>query len=51
MELFYSGRRLCTLWLAVCLFFFFFLFFSFYYCSLYICLMSRSAMVGGDLIR
>lgn len=23
----------------------------FYYCNLYICLMSRSAMVGGDLIR
>lgn len=44
MELFYSGRRLCTLWLAACLF-------LFYYCNLYIFLMSHSAMIGGDLVR
>lgn len=43
MELFYSGRRLSTFIGGLLVFF--------YFCSLYICLMSRFAMVGGGLIR
>jgi len=43
MELFYSGRRLSTFVGGLLVFF--------YFCSLYICLMSRFAMVGGGLIR
>lgn len=48
MELFYSGRWSCTFVGGLLLFLFFF--FP-DYCNLYICLMSRFAMVGGGLVR